>query len=131
MNQASTIDFGAAIRAVADAGMLVSTITVRQDIPSQDAVGQLVDGSPPASTVIVEDIPCMIGVPSERVMQSEEVRTGEMTREQELRQVNLDGYYPEIDRTMTVEVDGEFYNVRGVVHDSQRSRTILVVEAGA
>lgn len=131
MNQAVTLDFSEAIRAVADAGMLISEVTVRQDLLTQDAIGEQVEGSPPASTTVVDGAACMIGSPSVTVLSAvqEEIPTGDLTRERELRQVNLDDYYPDVERSMTAEIDEQFYNILGVVHDSQKTRTILVVEA--
>lgn len=130
-NQSPVIDFADAIREVADAGFLHSSITVYRDIPVQDAVGELVEDAPPNWETIIEDVACQIGVPTGVFAQrGEEIRTGDLTRESALRQVNLDDFYPIIERDMHALIGGDYWNIVSVLHDSQETRTLLLVESG-
>lgn len=129
MNQSSSIDFGEAIQAVKDAGMLISSCTVIDEQLTQNAIGEEVEGSPASGDVIIEDVDCMIGIPTTifDLRAGYEDRNGNLTDERFQRQINLDGYYPAVQPHHTATVDGEDYDVLAVLSDSQKSRTSLLV----
>lgn len=128
-NQSNTIDFASAIATVKDAGMLVSLCTVVIENLTQNPIGEQVDQDPVSETVIIEDVDCMIGIPTTifDLRVGYEDRKGTLTDERLQRQVNLDGYYPNIQPFMTATVDDLDYDILSVLSDSQKTRTSLLV----
>lgn len=128
-NQSSSIDFGIAIDTVAAAGMLISSCTVVEENLTQNAIGEEVAGSPPSETPIIEDVACMIGIPTTifDLRVGYEDRRGNITDERLQRQINLDGYYPQVKPHYIATVDGDDYDILSVLSDSQKTRTSLLV----
>lgn len=127
-NQSNTIDFGSAIATVKDAGMLVSLCTVVLQDFTNNAIGEQVE-SPP-DTPIIEDVECMIGIPTTifDLRVGYEDRRGNVTDERLQRQINLDSYYePAVQPHMIAIVDGVDYDILSVLSDSQKTRTSLLV----
>ena len=131
MNQTLTIDYTLPVTLVESVGLFASLCSIREDAPTQDSTGFLVDDSPPSYTMVEEDVPCQIGVPTsvfDRRATGEFAR-GMLTEERELRQVNLNAYFGAINSNMVAIIDGTEYDIVGVVHDSQHTHTSLLVEA--
>lgn len=118
-----------AVAAVAAAGLFFSTCSVRRDLLVANEIGELVEDSPVNFDQIESDIPCQFGVPNLAFDIGTERSHGDLTAETEHRQVSLDGYYPSIEVDMSADVDGVFYNILSVLHDSQQTRTLLLVES--
>lgn len=123
------IDFAVAIETVKAAGMLISSCTVVEENLSQNAIGEEVEGSPSSQTVIIEDVACHIGIPTTifDLRVGYEDRRGNVTDERLQRQINLDGYYPQLQPHQIAITDGIDYDILSVLSDSQKTRTSLLV----
>jgi hypothetical protein len=74
-------------------------------------------------------IPCNLAAKAGNTQeQQSEVRTSDSTYVSKDRHCMLDGYYPLIDETMAAEVDGVLYDIRGVVQQSVKQHTKLMLE---
>jgi hypothetical protein len=129
MNQSSTIDFGALVQAVYDAGLMQSTCTVQA--PS----GNLGASGAPDNTYVdvagLVNIACMNAPESVGNIAATEVKNIAEIMSISLRHVLLNGYFSQLDGQNWGEVgwhaivDGIDYDILGAERDSQFSQTRL------
>jgi hypothetical protein len=102
------------------------TIRLKQ-AATLNSIGEAEPGWPELAGHIA--IPCNIAAKAGNTQeQQSEVRTSDITYVSKDRHCMLDGYYPLISEEMAAEVDGIMYDIRGVVQQSAREHTKLMLE---
>lgn len=72
---------------------------------------------------------CRRGVMTAALAQSMERRTPEVTISADSEYIAIAGYYPQIVKTMRANiVGGQVWNITGVIFDSTRTQTYLIVD---
>lgn len=73
-------------------------------------------------------ISCNVGRNDALGPKTSEIRQSLSTFDAKMFQAMLNGIYPAITEQHRAEIDGAYYNIRGVVHDSGKNLTELVLE---